>query len=260
MANNVITQARFRGGVAYEYDGLTFETTVSSAPFAFGDEFVGAGHQAGIPAAGLPVAGYPWVKKIVGSGPPTALIPSSAAGGQLQVALAATSEAEEASVYFNDSLSIPTVGTSTGQAEWRANLGVAPASGAQAFIGLGSPWVGGPLNLARYIGFLWNGSAALSIVSKDGNGDTYNFGAAQIGGSAIVTDTTGFHIYCVDWSNQADVRFYVDGNPVNAPNTVVWNPSSAANGLLQPWHTVYKPSGAGLATLNIDKIDAFVNR
>ena len=260
MANNVITQAGFRSGVAYEYDGLTFETCVSSAPFYFGDEFVGAGHQAGIPAAGSPAAGYPWVKKIVGSGPPTATIPSNSVGGQLQVALVSTSEAEEASVYFNDSTSIPTLGTSIGQAEWRSQLGVAPTLSAQAFLGLGSAWVGGPLNLARYIGFLWNGSAGLSLISKDGNGDTYSLPATPIGGSAITTDTTLFHIYRVDWSNQADVRFYVDGNPVNAPNTVVWNPSSTANGVLQPWHTVYKASGAGLATLNVDKIDVFANR
>ncbi len=260
MANNVITQAGFRGGVAYEYDGLTLETTVSSAPFQFSDDFVGAGHTAGVPAAGSPAAGYPWVKKIVGAAPPTVALASNASGGVIQAALAATSEAEEASLYFNDSLAIPTLGSSIGQAEWRSLLAVAPTSGAQAFLGLGSAWVGGPLNLARYIGFLWNGSAGLSLVAKDGNGDTYSLTAAPIGGSAITTDTTLFHVYRVDWSNQSDVRFYVDGNPVNAPNTVIWNPSSAANGVLQPWHSVYKASGTGLATLNVDKIDVFTNR
>ena len=36
--------------------------------------------------------------------------------------------------------------------------------------------------------------------------------------------------------------------------------TSSANGVLQPWHTVYKASGAGVATINVDKIDVFANR
>ena len=253
------TQAQFRAGVAYEFETAsgTFETTASAAPFQFGDDFVGAGHTAGVPAAGSPAAGYPWVKKIVGTPTGVALV-ANAAGGVMQCALAATSEAEEAGLYFNDSLVFNT--QSVGQIEWRSQLAVAPSSGAQAFLGVGSAWVGGPLNLARYMGFIWNGSAALFITTKDANGDTYSFAAAPIGGSAITTDTAAYHVYRIDWSNASDVAFYVDGNRVNAVGSVVWNPSSAANAILQPWHTVYKASGTGTATLNVDKIDEFNNR
>ena len=253
------TQAQFRAGVAYEFETAsgTFETTASAAPFQFGDDFVGAGHTAGVPAAGSPAAGYPWVKKIVGT-PTGVALSSNASGGIMQCALAATSEAEEASLYFNDSLVFNTL--SVGQIEWRAQLAVIPTGVAQAFLGVGSAWVGGPLNLARYMGFIWNSSGALYITTKDGNGDTYSFAAAQIGGSAITTDNTLYHVYRIDWSNASDVAFYVDGNRVNAVGSVIWNPSSAANAILQPWHTVYKASGVGVATLNIDKIDEFNNR
>ena len=256
-----LTKGAFYAGVAYEFDSNSLETTVSAAPFQFSDDFVGAGHTAGVPAAGSPTAGYAWVKKIVGSAPPPVALVTNASCGVMQCALTSTSEAEEASLYFNDSLAVPTICSTTQHSfvEWRSTLAVIPTGVAQAFLGLGSAWVGGPLNLARYAGFIWNASAALYITTKDANGDTYSFAAAPIGGSAITTDTNS-HFYRIDFSNLADVAFFVDGNRVNAIGSVVWNPSSAANGVLQPWQTVYKASGAGVATLNIDKIDVFANR
>lgn len=251
-----ITKSEWRNGVQYDFDSSTLETTISAAPFQFADEFIGAGHTAGIPAAGSPVAGYPWVKKIVGAAPPTLALVSNSAGGQIAATLAATSEAEEASLYFNDSLCVDT--TKIGQAEWRAALSVAPsAAGVQAFVGLGSAWVGGPQNLARYMGFGWTANANLLVWSKDGT-NTYSIAAAQIGGSAIASDT-GFHIFRIDWSNPADVAFFYDGNRVNAVGSITWA-ATGANAVLQPWATAYKPSGTGLATLTVDKIDIFNNR
>ena len=249
------TKVEWRSGVQTDFDGNTFETTVSAAPFQFSDDFVGAGHTAGIPAAGSPVAGYPWVKKIVGSPTGVALV-ANGAGGQIAAALAATSEAEEGSLYFNDSLCVDT--TKIGQAEWRAALQVAPsAAGAQAFLGLGSAWVGGPQNLARYMGFGWSANGNLLVWSQDGT-NTYSIAAAQIGGAAIVSDAN-FHIFRIDWSNHADIAFYYDGNRVNVVGSITWA-ATGANAILQPWMTVYKPSGAGVATLNSDKIDVFNGR
>ena len=255
-----LTKAEFRPpfvGVQYEFDANTAETVTSAAPFQFGDDFVGGGHSAGVPAAGSPVAGYPWVKKIVGSGPPTVAQPAGAAsGGLMNNTLLATSEAEEASLYFNDSLQIDT--TKIGQAEWRAQLVQAPTGVAQIAIGLGSAWVGGPLNLARYLLFLWNANNTLTIQWKDGGSNTGSLTAAPAGGSAIATDGN-FHIYRIDWSNPADIGFWVDGGRVNTAGSVAWAPSGT-NGVFQPWHTCYKASGTGLATLSVDKIDAFNNR
>lgn len=251
------TRAEFRAGVQYEYDYNTLETCVSSAPFQFGDEFVGAGHSAGVPAAGSPAAGYPWVKKIVGAAPPTVAAQTIGSGGLMVCTLLSNSEAEEASLYFNDSLQVDT--TKIGQIEWRCALSVAPsAAGAQAFLGLGSAWVGGPQNLARYMGFGWTANNNLLIWSKDAIGSTISQAAAFAGGSAIATDTAQ-HVYRIDWSNPADLAFFVDGSRVNTANSITWQ-ATGTNAILQPWHTVYKPSGVGLGTLTIDKIDIFVNR
>ncbi|RBP03814.1 hypothetical protein DFR50_14262 [Roseiarcus fermentans] len=258
MSTPTSTKAEFRAGVQCEFDGNTTETVAAASAFAFGDEFVGAGHTAGIPAAGSPAVGYAWVKKIVGAAPPTVALQTNSSGGIIQCTLLATSEIEEASLYFNDSLSVDT--TKIGQAEWRAALSVAPSlAGVQAAVGLGSAWVGGALpNQAVYMLFGWTANNALLIWSRDGQGNTYNFAAKPIGGSAIATDTN-MHLYRVDWSNPADIAFFVDGGRVNAVGSVVWAATGGA-AILQPWHTVYKTASAGLATLSIDKIDIFNGR
>src|ERR1700731_2137077 len=96
------TRAKYRTGVETFFEDITMETVMPLAPLLFGDEFIGAGHSAGVPASGAPVAGYPWVKKIVGAGPPTVALINNASGGQMQLALTATSEKEDAVLYWND--------------------------------------------------------------------------------------------------------------------------------------------------------------
>ena len=75
----MVTRAGFRNFIQYEWDDTNMETVASSAALQFDDDFIGAGHTAGVPAAGAPAAGYPWVKKIVGAGPPTQAEPRPSA-------------------------------------------------------------------------------------------------------------------------------------------------------------------------------------
>ena len=257
MSTLALTRAEFRAGVQVLFDGNTLETTSFAHPLTFSDEFLGT--SAAIPAAGSPAVGYPWVKKIVGAAPPTVAGQSGVLCGSVACALTATSEAQEASLYFNDFVVYDT--SKVGMVEWRAQLTVLPTGVAAAFLGVGSAWVGGPLSLARYAGFYWSGSGALKLVWQDANGHTGNVAAAPIGGSAITTDTTILHLYRIDFSNQNDIAFFVDGNRVNAVGSVVWSPSSAANAIAQPWHTVYKGSATtDVATLTVEKIDVAQNR
>jgi hypothetical protein len=48
----MVTRAVYRSYIQYELEDLTNETVSSGAPLQFGDDFIGAGHTAGIPAAG----------------------------------------------------------------------------------------------------------------------------------------------------------------------------------------------------------------
>lgn len=251
------TRAKFVYGISTEYDDQTFETVASAAPIQFSDDFIGAGHSAGIPAAGSPAAGYAWVKKIVGAAPPTVALVQNSGGGTVACTLTSTSEAQEASLYFNDSLSIDT--SKLGMIEWRAALSVLPsAAGVQAALGLGSAWVGGPQSLARYMMFGWTANGNLLLWSKDGVGSTISQAAAQIGGAAIVSDTA-MHLFRIEYQNPADIAFFYDGNRVNAVGSIAWA-ATGANAILQPFMTAYKPSGTGVATLTVDKIDTFSAR
>ena len=85
------------------FDDATQEFTNVGAPIQFGEDFQGAGHTATLPAMGSPVAGYPWVKKTQGTPTGVASV-ANGAGGQLSLALAATSEKEEATLTQNDQL------------------------------------------------------------------------------------------------------------------------------------------------------------
>jgi hypothetical protein len=252
------TRTRWDAGSQIYYEDIGMETVQSLAPLVFNEEFIGGGHTAGFPAAGSPIAGYPWVKKIVGAAPPTAALVSNAAGGQSALTLLANSEKEEATLYWNDNLSFDI--TKRFQIEWTNTLTVAPsAAGVQAVFGVAQAWIDGPDNNARYLEFGFTANNTLLCRSKDGV-NTYSVTAALIATPTVsITVDTNPHLYRIDVSDPTDVAFYFDGNRVNAKGTVTWGATSA-NSLTQIYASVYKPSGTGLATLTIDRVDAWSNR
>jgi hypothetical protein len=250
------TRAKYVSGVQTFFEDKTYETVMPMAPLTFADDFIGAGHSAGVPAAGAPVAGYPWVKKIVASaGTPTAALISNAAGGQMQLALAATSELEEATLYWNDNLAIDV--TKGAVWECRAALTVPPSvAGAQVVLGLAAAWSNGPDTNAKYLEFGCTANANLLARSQDGT--TQNSIAAAVAGSPVALDT-GFHMFRIDCNDVTDVGFYFDGNRCNAKGSIGFA-STGANAILQPYLSVYKTASASLGTLVLDKVDIWANR
>jgi len=250
------TRSKYRSSILTFYDdAASFETVLPMAPLQFFEEFIGAGHTAGIPAAGSPTAGYPWVKKIVGAAPPTVALISNASGGQVQLALTATSEKQDAALYWNDNLAIDV----TKKAVWeaRAALTVAPsAAGVQMVMGLAAAWIDGPDNNVKYLEFGATANANLLVRSQDGT--TQNSIAASSAGSAVSLDTN-FHVFRISAEDPTDVAFYLDGARVNANGSVAYA-ATGANAILQPYFAVYKPSGTGVATLVVDKVDIWANR
>lgn len=249
------TRSKYRSGTETFYEDVNFETVLPMAPLVFGDDFIGAGHTAGIPAAGSPVAGYPWVKKIVGAGPPTVALISNAAGGQVQNALVANSEKEDAVLYFNDNLSIDV----TKGAVWEARLALTvppSAASVQAVWGLAAAWIDGPDNNTHYLEFGCTANGNLLCRSQDGT--TQNSIAASNAGVAVALDTN-FHTFRIEATVPSDIAFYYDGNRVNTVGSIGYV-ATGASAILQPYLAVYKPSGTGLATIVCDKVDAWANR
>src|ERR1700676_5212135 len=249
------TGASYRNGIQTFFEKNTFETVMPMAPLLFGDEFIGAGHTAGIPVAGSPSAGYPWVKKIVGAGPPTVALATNASGGQVQLALTATSEKEDAVLYWNDNLAIDVTKGAVWEA--RAALSVPPsAAGVQVVFGMAGAWTDGPDNNLHYIEFGCTANSSLLLRSQDGT--TQNSIIASNAGAAVTLDTN-FHIFRFNCSDVTDIGFYFDGNRVNPTGSIAYA-ATGANAILQPYMAVYRPSGTGLATLLIDKEDLWANR
>ena len=135
------TRDQYVAYVQRAYEDVTQETVNGGWPLQFSDDFVGAGHTAGVPAAGSPTAGYAWVKKIVGAAPPTVALDSNSVGGTVSATLTSASQAQEAALYFNDLLSFDV--TKAGMVEFRAALAVLPTGVAGAALGVGSAWVSG---------------------------------------------------------------------------------------------------------------------
>jgi hypothetical protein len=249
------TRAKYINGIQTFFEDKTFETVMPMAPLQFADDFIGAGHSAGVPAAASPVAGYPWVKKIVGAAPPTVALVANATGGQMQLALTATSELQDAVLYWNDNLAIDvTKGTVF---EARAALSVPPsAAGVQVVFGLAAAWINGPDSNVKYLEFGCTANNSLLVRSQDGT-TQYSIAAANAG-SAVSLDVN-FHVFRIDASDVTDVGYYYDGARVNAKGSVGYA-ATGANAILQPYISCYKTVSTGLATLLIDKVDLWSNR
>lgn len=250
------TRAKYINGVQTFFEDKTFETVMPMAPLTFADDFIGAGHSAGVPAAGSPTAGYPWVKKIIGAGPPTVALISNATGGQMQNALTSTSETENADIYWNDNLAIDV--TKGAVFECRLALTVPPSAAAvQVVWGLASAWVAGPDSMGKYLEFGCTANNSLLVRSQDGT--TQSSIAASNAGSAVTLDTA-FHVFRIDCSDVTDIGYYFDGARVNASKSIGYA-ATGANAILQPYLSCFKPAAnVGVATLAVDKVDIWANR
>ena len=248
MSDKAKVHARLNAGNQHEfYDQVTQELVSVLSPLMFDDDFIGAGHNAGVPAAGTPTAGYPWVKKIVGVGPPTVALVSNAAGGQMACALAATSEKEDAALYWNDNLSLD----ATKGLIWssRVALSVLPQALVQMVWGVQSAWIDGPDNASFYVGFGVLANGTVLMRSKDG-----------VTTNAIATGVTvnagDFHNYRIDLTEVTDVKFFIDGAIQNTPGQIKFA-ATGANAILQTYLSAYKASGTSLGTLVADAVMAF---
>lgn len=246
------TRGKYIAGNATMFDTVTGETTFSASALFFEDDFVGAGHTAGVPAAGAPVAGYAWVKKIVGAAPPTVAFVSNGVGGQLAATLTSTSEKQDAALYMGDNLGFDVTKGLIWEA--RAQLSVLPsAAQVQMVLGLQSAWIDGPDNASFYLGFGFLANGTILLRSKDG----VTTNAVNSGLPAVLN--TEWHIYKVDASDVTNVIFSVDGVPIATASPISFA-AVGANAVLQGYASAYKASGVGVGTLTLDNMQLRANR
>jgi hypothetical protein len=244
------TRSKFNAGVLDFYDSVSHERVLSMAPLQYRDDFLGIGSLA-IPAAGSAENGVDWVKKIVGSGPPTVAGVASAVGGQVACTLTSTSEKQDAALYWGDQKGLDV--TKGLLFEARVQLSVTPsATGVQAVFGLASSWIDGPDNNTCYLQMGATANGELLIRSYDGV-------TQKSIDSGLALAITDWAIVRIDARDPTDVKFFVNGNQVSATGAV----NFAATGtlaVLQPYFAMYKPSGTGVGTLTVDYVKAWMNR
>lgn len=247
------TKGIYKYGFAIQYDDGTQEFVGTSAAIDFNDDFVGAGHTASLPQFGSPVAGYPWVQKVVKTaGTPSVAAVANGPGGQISMALTNTSEAQEATLYQNDQRTWDSTKTLIYQA--RAQLTVLPsAAGVQAVFGLAGAWASGPLNIGTYIFFGCNGSGELFMYSYDGT-------TTKAVDTGIALNVGQFYQFRIEIDGSGVLHFFVGGvEYTTSIAPIVWA-ATGASAILQLYHSVYKTSGTGVATLTIDSVEVWSPR
>lgn len=238
------------GDAQSEYDASTSETIQRYTAVVLDEDFVGPSHTAGIPTAAT--VGYPWIKKTVQTGgSPTVAAIANAGGGIIRAALDATSEKQEASLYAADVLNWDM--TKSAIFEARVSNHVVPSAAAVEMVfGLHSVWIDGPDNAAFYADFQQLASGALNMRTKDGVQTLSN-------PTGIVMAVDTFHILRIDATDPTNVRFFVDGAEVSTPKQMSFA-AVGANAILQPYFSVYKASGVGVGTFDLDMVQVGMNR
>lgn len=240
------------GDAQSEYDASTSETIQRYTAVILDEDFVGPSHAAagGIPTAAT--AGYPWIQKTVktGGSPSVAAI-ANAGGGIVRCSIDATSEKQEATLYAADVLNWDM--TKSAIFEARISNHVVPSAAAVEMVfGLHSVWIDGPDNAGFYADFQQLATGAVNFRTKDGVHTLSN-------ASTVVMAVDVFHIFRIDATDPTNVRFFIDGAEVSTSGQMSFA-ATGANAILQPYFTVYKASGVGVGTFDLDMVQVGMNR
>lgn len=243
------TRAVTRSNILQWRESVTHETLLGAAPVAFYDDFLGAGKVV-IPAAGSAESGQPWAKKIIGAAPPTVAGLADAAGGVIECALTVDAQKQDAALFMDDHRNFS---LERGLA-WEAWVkhSVLPTLAAESVLGLVGDWVDGPDAMVYSAFFTCDGSGEVFCEVDDAVTD-------QSVTSGVTVLATEWHLFRVEFHSPTDIRFYIDGNRVAAATAFSYA-ATGANAVLQPYLGLYKASGAGLGTIQVDNVRIYQKR
>ncbi len=237
------------GDAQSEFDSATNETIVRYTAVTLDEDFTGPGFSA-LPTSAT--SGCAWIKKTVQTGgTPTVAPVANAGGGIIRLALDATSEKQEASLYAADVLNWDM----TKSAIWEARISnhVLPSAAAVEMVfGLQSAWIDGPDNASFYAEFQQLASGVVNMRTKDGVQTLSN-----ATGVTMVVDA--FHIFRIDATDPTNVRFFIDGAEVSTSKQMSFA-ATGASAILQPYVSAYKASGTGVGSVDLDMIQLGMNR
>ena len=219
----------------------SFETVHAMAPVVFYDDFLGTALR----------EDEIWSTVQVNLNAAIAVVPD-AAGGQVSLALDADNNAEDAVLYWGDQRGIDV--SKQAVIEFRARVSVLPTLTAQIVIGLC-----GDHNLDKDAAtesawFKLDGSGAVLAESDDTTNDNDDKS------TGVTVAANEWHIYRIDFTDLANVRFFIDGAPVATGTTFDMSNLAGAELILQPYLSVDKDADTGVATLLPDYVKVWSNR
>ena len=240
------TKARWVNGILTYYDSQTQEQLLPIAPIVFYDDFLGADLM--VTETG---STGPWATVEVALN--TAMgVSADVANGVLAAIIDADSNAEDAVLYWNNQKGISVKQGAIFEA--RIRMSVLPTTGVAVVFGMAGDHNLDKDSITEGAWFRFQASAALLCESDD----TTNNNDDKAAGKTVVA--TDYHIYRIDFTDIADVRFYYDGEHVAAATTFDMSNLTDAEAVMQPYFSLDKASGTGVGTMLLDYVRIWSKR
>lgn len=243
MAQEQVSESLNGGEIFRTFERSNGETVHVRAPILFQDDFSRAGFI--IPRAGSDEFDSQWVKDIAGAG--TVAKAVDIEGGGIVCANNATTDTIIASVHMDDinPFHPGAGGTLTGlQAEFRIAVKASSMTNQDMFVGLIGDYseTSTVLDSTERIGFFFDAALTPLCISEDGTNSQ-----SVTSGSLFVT--TVAKILRIDFSNPADVKFYINGVRVASGST--FTVADIGTARLQPFIGLFNNGTAGSAATTI---------
>lgn len=138
--------------------------------------------------------------------------------------------------------------------EARVRVTVLPTLTADLVFGMAGDHNLDPDTVAQNAWFKCDGDGVVVAESDDGTTDNDDKS------TGITAATTVWHVYRIDFTDIANVKFYIDGDRVASSTTFNMSAMSDANGILQPYFHINKTGDAAVGTLDIDYVRCWSQR
>jgi hypothetical protein len=174
------------------------------------------------------------------------------ANGVVAMIMDADVNAEDAVLFWNDQRPINVKAGCV--FETRINVAVLPTLTGQAVFGMAGDHNLDKDAVTEAAWFKLDGSGAVLAESDDttNNEDDVATGVTAVAGT--------YNTYRIDFTNIADVKFYIDGVAVATGTTFDMSNLTDAEGMMQPYISLDKGADAGLGTLDVDYVRIWSER
>lgn len=242
------TRSEYKGGILTFFDPAKKNLiTRRDSRYAWHDDF---DTYTSIPATASRANGNPWVKDITGAAPPTVGFVADGSGGIIECALTSASQAQDASVHFDDNRHIDLDRSPIVQ--FYARLTALPTGLGFAGLGMIGDHAATFAGTTYNVGFLVGASGAIQCAIDDNATPT-----SATASPTIAVDT--WYAFRIEALSKSEIRFFVNGDLVAGTTTFNYAATAGANSTLQPYFGMHKASGTGVGTLVVDSVDIWMD-